>query len=262
MAMVNWLQHIGRKIRDDVVSGVVRWLLLALLLAVLVWFGLTLDDNPQNWAKVAADAAGGAVRAIRIWLMSEAKPSHLSLLLLIVGVLLANAFALVAFLRLRQDKRSAQAETDSAAASTPSEASATPQAPAVTEQQAPAFQQFAVIDSKHQLEWHVVDDPETWIKGRSSEWDEEHIEGPFHSDPDCRAKLGSIYTPHSNYLATDPKCPHCRKLLFSGRPFVTVSARGDVAEELRRMRRRGEAIGPGAILTHADYWKGISPAVK
>jgi len=145
----------------------------------------------------------------------------------------------------------------------PVDSPAVPHPTAASPSQAkPAFKPFAVIDSKHEIEWHVVDDPAKWLDESSTDWDEEYIHGPFHSDPDCRAKLGSVYSPRSNYAATDPKCPRCQKLLFRGQPFVTVSAQGAVAEELRRMRRRGEAIAPGAILTHLDYWKGISPADK
>jgi hypothetical protein len=103
-------------------------------------------------------------------------------------------------------------------------------------------------------------DPESWSDSPSYLGEGARlIDGPFHADPACRARLDTKLLTTSSYSVIQPRCPRCQRLLFSGNLPTLRGARRDVVEELHRLKRLGRPITRSTELEHANYWNAIRP---
>lgn len=122
------------------------------------------------------------------------------------------------------------------------------------------FEPLRVTDELHSLLWFVKMDPVLWLDDIPYPHNRDDvIDGPFHLNPSCLARLGTLY--HGGDLVAERGCSRCKTLLYT-RDFLDVAkAKDDVIEEIRRLWRVGQVEFPLA-LQHVGYWRTIQPPAK
>ena len=126
------------------------------------------------------------------------------------------------------------------------------------------FKPIVVHDPKLAIDWHIVTDPENWVRnhreitGSGYPHHETLLAGPYHSKPGCAAELKTVTVMRGSSPTLLCNCPSCGDMVFRI-PYEETKVklwkvREQALEELQRLARVGKAIAGEVTLENPLYW--------